>query len=426
MKKALALMLVAMLMLSVCVVTASAETTTVKFWTHQNTAWNAAWEELITEFEAANPDIDIEYTTFPYADFEAKIQTSLMAGDPGADVYEAWGGWMLDFASAGALSEVPETFMADLLQDSYAPVLGTLKYDGKYYGAPLEFNAGYGGMVVNKKLFDQNGISYPTTWQEVLDVSKKVAVQNGDIMEMRGLEYAGNDTLFFNWLSMILQKGGKLFDDKGRLDFNNPIAADCMKELVSYVTEDHITNTDSLTGAQSVMEHGFVCMDECYMAINGPWIIADCEDTFGLTYGTDFEYIAQPPFVDGAEQKWVAETGWSMCVPKATKVADAAWKFVEFALQPDNLLKHNLACAQIPPRASVAKDPAYLEGMPAMKPVVDILDKAVYAGSYNTGVVKTYMAQMYISLCNNDGTYASVEDACKKLTDDINANVKYY
>lgn len=65
MKKVLALMLVMLLTLGVCVVTASAETTTVKFWTHQNTAWNAAWEELITEFEAANPDIKIEYTTFP-------------------------------------------------------------------------------------------------------------------------------------------------------------------------------------------------------------------------------------------------------------------------------------------------------------------------------------------------------------------------
>ena len=187
MKKLVTLVLALALMLSLCI-PASAEQQVVTFWSHQNVAWNASWEELIAEFEAQNPDIRIEYTTFPYADFEAKTQTSLMASDAGADVYEVWGGWMLDFASSGALREVPSELMADLLEDSYEPVLGTLQYEGKYYGAPLELNSGYGGMVVNKKLFEENGIAYPTTWEEVINIAREVAVSDGDVMEMRGLE----------------------------------------------------------------------------------------------------------------------------------------------------------------------------------------------------------------------------------------------
>ena len=425
MKKLVTLVLALVLLMSMCA-PAFAEQQVVTFWSHQNVAWNADWEALIAEFEAQNPDIRIEYTTFPYADFEAKTQTSLMASEAGADVYEVWGAWMLDFASTGALSEVPAELMSDLLEDSYEPVLGTLQYEGKYYGVPLELNSGYGGMVVNKKLFEENGYEYPTTWEGVLEIAREVAVQNGDVMEMRGLEYAGSDTLFFNWLAMILQKGGDFRTEDGRIVLDSEIAIECMEELVSYITVDHVNNLDTQTNALGVGEHAFVCLDECYMATNGPWIVADCEATFGLTYGEDFEYIAQPPFVEGAEQLWAAETGWSLCVANKSQVSDAAWKFVEFVMQPENLLRHNIACGQIPPRKSVAEDPAYVESFPYMKPMIDILDKSVYVGSFNTGIVKNYITQMFISLCSEDGTYASVEEACHKLQADIDANVKFY
>ena len=425
MKKLVSLVLALLLAASLCA-PAFAEQTVVKFWTHQNNAWNADWELIISEFEAANPDIRIEYSTFPYGDFEAKMQTSLLAQDAGADVYECWGGWLLDFVSAGALSEVPEDYIAGLVEDAYEPVLGTMKYEGKYYGAPLELNAGYGGMVVNKKLFEESGLAYPTTWAEVLDIARKVAVQNGNVMEMRGLEYHGNDCLFFNWTSMILQKGGQFLDENGHLKMDTDIAIECMEELVSYITVDHINNTDTNTGAAGYYNHDFVCMDECYMATNGPWIVPDCEATWGLTLGEDFDYIAQPPFVEGVDQLWTAETGWSLCVSAKSTVSEAAWKFIEFALEPERLLRHNIACGQIPPLKSAAEDPALLEAVPYYEPLIKILDKSVYVGSYNTDIVKALFRNMFISLATEDGTYASVADACHKLQADLDSQVTYY
>jgi len=187
-KKLFALLLAAALLLALCA-PAMAETTTVKFWTHQNVAWNQSYEGLIADFEAANPDIKIEYTTFPYNDFEAKIQTSLMGGDVGADVYEVWGGWMLDLEENDVLCEAPADFIAQLKEDAYAPVLGTLEKDGKYYGAPLELNCEYGGMVVNKRLFEENGYEYPTTWDDVLKIAREVSVQDGDTIAMYFLEF---------------------------------------------------------------------------------------------------------------------------------------------------------------------------------------------------------------------------------------------
>ena len=59
MKKLVTLILALTLALGLCIPAANAETTTVKFWTHLNNAWNDNYKELIAEFEAQNPDIKI-------------------------------------------------------------------------------------------------------------------------------------------------------------------------------------------------------------------------------------------------------------------------------------------------------------------------------------------------------------------------------
>lgn len=425
MKKLVTLLLAAALLLSLCA-PAMAETTTVKFWTHQNVAWNESYEGLIADFEAANPDIKIEYTTFPYDDFEAKIQTSLMGGDVGADVYEVWGGWMLDLTENGVLCEAPADFIDALKEDAYTPVLGTLEKDGKYYGAPLELNAEYGGMVINKHLFDEGGYEYPTTWDEVMEIAKAVAVPEGDTMAMRGLEFASLDTLTFNWLAMILQKGGSYLKEDGTLDFTSPEAVESFAEMVSWVKDDHVTNLEGLFIPSGLENYDFLGMDEVYMLTRGSWVLSELQGTYGFEAGVDYDYIHQPAFVEGVDQKWVAETGWSLCVPKNTANADAAWRFVEFLLEPENLERHNIECAQIPPRASVANDPAFQEAAPYLKPLIPILDKAEFLGRFNSDILKDYVRQTYNALVTDDGTYSSVEEACQKLTEDLAANLKIY
>jgi len=402
-------------------VSASAEQTVVKFWTHINGAWNASYEGMIAEFEAANPDIKIEYTTLPYEEFEAKMQTALIS-DAGADVYEVWGGWMLDFIDAGALSETPEEFVAELRKDAFPPVLGTLERDGKIYGAPLEFNVEYGGLLVNKKLFEENGIDYPETWAKVIEVASEVAVRSGEVMEMRGLEYAHLDGLLNNFLAKILQKGGRYTNDEGLLDFNTPEAAEAMAELVSYIKDYGVTNLQMTFATSLDIEgHEYLALDECYMITRGPWVISTVVEDYGRELGVDIDYIPQPPFYpdSGVDQLWTAETGWSLCVSNTTQVADAAWRFVAFMLEPENLVRHNINCAQLPPRASAASDPMYLEMMPYMKPLLDLLPNAQFVGAFNTDVLKEYLAQTFGALVEDDGTYESVEAGLSKLTEDM-------
>lgn len=404
---------------------AAGNTTTVQFWGHVNEAWNQSHQDTIDRFNASQPDIRVEATFFPFNDFEAKIQTSLLSGGEGADLYEIWGGWALDFIQADALSPVPQQFMADLVQDCYEPVIGAFKgSDGSsYYGVPLEYNVEYGAMLVNKPRFEGLGLAYPTTWDEMMDIARRTAKQDGETMEMRGIDFITNDVMTATFLSMILSQGGEYLVD-GKIVLNTPEAVTAMKTLVGYVTVDKVTNLDSATGAAGVNidGHHFLSRDEAMIVPRGPWVIADMEATYGLEYGVDFDYIPEPFF--GSVKAFPAETGWGMCVPKAAKNAEAAWIYAEYFLEEDNLMQHNIRSGMIPPRKSIINDPAFVEALPYAAPLVENLQYGKFIGPFNTDVLKDDLKFCFISLCQNDGTYASVEDALIALEAQLNADLK--
>ena len=426
MKRYLALILAAVILLSFAAAcgTKKSEKTIVNFWGHVNEAWNNSHKDAIARFNASQDKIEVIATFFPYDDFEAKIQTSLMTGGEGADIYEIWGGWGLDFVASGTLSEVPGSLIADLIEDCYEPVLGAFKGgDGKFYGVPVEFNNEYGGMLVNKPQFAKLGLSYPTTWDGIIDIARNTSVWEGEIFHMRGLDFTTDDTLTTTFLSMILSQGGQYFVD-GKFKLTTPEAERALQNLVDYIIVDHLTNLDSATEAQGSEIDGahFLGRDEAMMVPRGPWVISMLDEEYGKEYGVDFDFVKFPFY--GSVKAFPAETGWSMCVSKDSKVSAAAWEYVEFFLEKENLMQHNINCAQIPPRRSIVEDRSFVEQLPYMEPLLGILEYGVFIGPFNTDVLKISLRNTFVSLCTNDGTYSSVAEALAGLESSLNATLK--
>ena len=117
---------------------------TLTMWTHINEPWNAAYKDAIKEFESENEGVRIKLETFPYDEFESKVQTALIDGEGGADIYELWGGWALDFTPYGTLMELPEE-NADLSAYRGAYQLVVSPFDVGYIDAPCAlFYPSYG------------------------------------------------------------------------------------------------------------------------------------------------------------------------------------------------------------------------------------------------------------------------------------------
>ena len=96
----------------------SSDGTTLTLWTHNNEeSWNASYQSIVDAYMEEHPDVTVNIESFPYDEFESKVQTALMSKEGGADIYEMWGGWGVDFAPAGVLAPLPEDMQKEVKEE---------------------------------------------------------------------------------------------------------------------------------------------------------------------------------------------------------------------------------------------------------------------------------------------------------------------
>lgn len=392
----------------------SADQTTLQFWCHENEPWFKSYQDIAAKFEEEHPEYHVEVTEYPFDVYNDKIQTALSSSDAGPDIVAVWGGNAPSFIETDALSPVPDDLASDMQSDYLAPTLGIYTKEGTYYGVPMEFNLEYGGLIVNKKLFDEAGLSYPETWKELRQISQDVSESDGDVVTMGGIEMIDGDALICNYLAMILQKGGQYIQDDNSVNFATDEGIEAMKEMVSMVKDgecdlDHLAMDDYCF--QDVYE------DKAYGCSVGCWAIGEGTDSYGLEYGVDFEYIPTPLY--GDEQGFASETGWGIMVPANGANVDAAWEFVKFFSQPENLIQHNIACNQLPPRESLLDSEEYKEALPNSAFLLDILPYGQWMGPYNTSDMRTIFNQTFTELCQSDDPdyESALKDASQQISD---------
>ena len=98
------------------------------------------YEKAIAEFEAAHPDIKIEWEAFENNSYKTKIQAAISDPDSLPDIFFTWSGAFLgDFVDAGAVYCLDEAYkpFADALPEV---MLQNSTYNGGHYAVPLTYN----------------------------------------------------------------------------------------------------------------------------------------------------------------------------------------------------------------------------------------------------------------------------------------------
>lgn len=142
----------------------------VTFWTWRQED-RAAYAELFAEFMKANPGITVKFESFAVEQYATVLSTALAAGKGGDVIHTRAYGGLEQFARAGYLlaldnANVPE--LANLGDDAKASL--TLRADGKVYS--YAFASQTLGLYVNNEVFKRAGVTAPTTWAELIAVSK--------------------------------------------------------------------------------------------------------------------------------------------------------------------------------------------------------------------------------------------------------------
>jgi ABC-type glycerol-3-phosphate transport system substrate-binding protein len=86
-------------------------------------------------------------------------------------------------------------------------------------------------------------------------------------------------------------------------------------------------------------------------------------------------------------------------------------------------MRLNIACGQIPPRKSIAQNPAFLRQAPIMAPVLEILQYGKFWGPVNSDVVKDAIQQVFVDFCQG-GTYANAAAAVNALETQLNRELR--
>ena len=302
--------------------------TTLTFWCHENEPWVKSYKKVAEKFEKENPDYKVVVKDYPYKVYNDKIQTALTSKTAGPDIIAVWGGNAPAFIESDSLSEVPESLAKELDEDYLAPTTGIYKKEGTYYGVPMEFNLEYGGMIVNKKLFDKAGIAYPKTWDEFIDVLDQIKEAGEQPLLMT---YKDAWTSLCPWNSMAPDLAPTTFNDDrkaGKTTFvgtHEEIVEKYLK-LLDYAQDDFMGLT--YDDGNKAFANG-----EAAMIVNGNWAINQY-----LNSNSDLKVnmFAFPASNDEAQNYVTSGVDVLLGVCKDSANEEMAKEFVSFMLEPEN------------------------------------------------------------------------------------------
>lgn len=397
----------------------SSDENTIVFWTHNNEeSWNQSYQDIVDGYMAEHPDVKIQIESFPYDEYESKVQTALMSKEGGADIYELWGGWGIDFAPSGALEALPENFENEVRDNYYPSTFGALEHEDALYGIPMEFNIECGGLVVNKNVMAEAGATVPTDWADLkVQAAKGTKIENDEVV-IKGFDFVNWDGVMYLWTSMILSQGANYLNEDGSFNVTSEEAKKAWEELAAMVTTDKFTTLSGLDDGSDIEGYQELYAGQAMMVPRGPWCLAEGRDSFELEYGKDYSYEAMPFYA--SEKKFATETGWSMGVAAglSEEKKAVAFDFLEYFFSDEVIRKHNLACGQIPAKMEVAQSDEYVEQFPYAKPLVGILDGGQFIGHFNTDVFKENVNNVFSAYCK--GQYDSADAALKELEETLN------
>src|SRR5690606_4342111 len=150
-----------------------------------------------------------------------------------------------------------------------------------------------------------------------------------------------------------------------------------------------------------------------------PWVIAEAES---LGHDLEFRYDPVPPYA-GTEMKFAAESGWGEVVNARAddEVKAAAWKFIDFMHQDDNMRLWNMTTFTVPSLKALQDDPELLEAAPMLATSFAALPGGQWIGPI--GDRARFFQSIYDAIKRVELGQMSADDALSTAEQEINAMI---
>ncbi|WNB86421.1 extracellular solute-binding protein [Cellulomonas sp. ATA003] len=207
-------------------------------------SWQAstapAWEAIFDVYEEANPGVTVEFEGFQPTEYNQILATGLEGSDgPDVPMLRAYGG-VQNAIRAGQLTPIGDD--VDGLDQFDPTVLRAAQgqEDGLTYGVPFAYQTMQ--MFYNKTMFDEMGLTEPTTWDEFIELQETLLAEGVTPMALGARE----DWVLpmFHDVVGSARYGGSQFEEAvltGAKDFTDPdyvASLEIVQEMQKYLDPD--------------------------------------------------------------------------------------------------------------------------------------------------------------------------------------------
>jgi multiple sugar transport system substrate-binding protein len=318
----------------------------IEYWQYFFDARVEAMEQLIENFEAANPEITVTMTHFPYADYRTKVAAAIPAGE-GPDVVQLFYGWLNDYIAADLIQPLPEEqFPAAMIDAEFFPMVGAMQVDGQYYALPTAVRSL--ALFYNTRLFEAAGIDGPpTTLDEMVETAKALTERDG----------AGNITTVgittgmtaqdHHWFREVLvrQFGGDPYaDDYQTVNYNDEAGLAALDFYSSLEKVHGVTASGFMDEPQAAFKAG-----RAGMHIDGSFRIGSLASIRGLEWGVA-ELPAGP---DGTQSNYSSYWVNAITTKAEGERYDAAVLFMQYLTSDEAMQIWLDVVGELPAKPSV-------------------------------------------------------------------------
>lgn len=261
---------------------APASAVEIEYWQYFFDARVTAMEQLIENFEAANPDITVNMTHFPYADYRTRTAVAIPAGE-GPDVVQLFYGWLNDYIDAELIQPLPtESFPPAEIDAEFFPMVQAMKRDGQYYALPTAVRSL--ALFYNTRLFEAAGIDGPpATLDELVETAAALTERDGagNITQV-GIT-TGMNAQDHHWFREVLVRqfgGDPYLDGYQTVNYNNEAGLAALEFYTGLEHEHGVTQFGFMDEPQAAFRAG-----RAGMHIDGSFRIGALNGTRGLEWG---------------------------------------------------------------------------------------------------------------------------------------------
>jgi multiple sugar transport system substrate-binding protein len=344
----------------------------IEYWQYVLDAKVAIIDELIPEFQAANPNITVKHVNFPYDDFRQQVAAAVQAGE-GPDVLNVYYGWIPAYVQQQFIQALPaDIFPNEMIETEFFPTVQAAKLNDMYYALPTAVRTL--ALFYNTAHLEEAGVAPPTNWQELVDVAIATTKKNGDDFERVGFTYdiAGQG---HNWWreGLIRQNGGfPQSDDNRTVNWTSPEAIEAFTYHTDFLLTHGVTQNAFQTDGQTAFGSGAAALH-----VDGSYRVG----SYALNF-PDLAYGVVPLPANKSQASFASF--WANTITRNAAEGDkqiAALKWIDFLASEGVQRRWTPATGELPARAALASDPV-LTADPIIAPFIDSL-----AFSYATFMV---------------------------------------